>query len=397
MKLFLLVAAISVVSAHMGISSPVSLDAVVGDAYRYPTSSDNAPTNGGACHGRAAGAKYTWVWTPRSSGTCEIYQNCWATEPRNLATSFGAAHDGGPCKLYECTGAVTMPSCVRMQLPDSFGTCRMIASSPDCTLKGGMLGRASGVAPAPQAAPAPAPAGGASTVRCGTDWTNANGKCGKSCTVDADCGAEKCFKDLTPCAAGSPTNPPAIAPPNLTPSKIRCGLDWGDANGKCGTQCTTNSQCTFPEKCFADLNRCTSAGTPVAPPTSTGNTGTRCVSLKPYITDAWCQGVQCADVYKDFCSSVAKSAAVQAVTVTCQLQAVAEGDTWDDVAFKYDVKVEALKAENPTVTGALAAGTVLEIPGDCTRAKKEGIVVGNTAARALPAAGLLGALCVFVF
>jgi hypothetical protein len=33
-------------------------------------------------------------------------------------------------------------------------------------------------------------------TRCGTDWNNANGKCGTSCSSDAQCGSEHCYADL---------------------------------------------------------------------------------------------------------------------------------------------------------------------------------------------------------
>jgi hypothetical protein len=42
----------------------------------------------------------------------------------------------------------------------------------------------------------------------------------------------------------------------------RCGVDWGDANGRCGTSCPskTNAECTVAgETCFASLKTCGSA------------------------------------------------------------------------------------------------------------------------------------------
>eukprot|EP01084_Bolivina_argentea_P230791 389350_1 len=39
------------------------------------------------------------------------------------------------------------------------------------------------------------------------------------------------------------------------PTDIRCGLNWNDANAKCGECCVDNSHCTIPtETCFAHLN-----------------------------------------------------------------------------------------------------------------------------------------------
>eukprot|EP00808_Paulinella_micropora_P005336 g28080.t1 len=47
--------------------------------------------------------------------------------------------------------------------------------------------------------------GGSSTIRCGSDWTNANMQCGTACQSDANCpSGQKCFRDLSlaPCNGG---------------------------------------------------------------------------------------------------------------------------------------------------------------------------------------------------
>jgi len=59
----------------------------------------------------------------------------------------------------------------------------------------------------PGGTPNPSSGGsGGSKIRCGSSWTAANGRCGKSCTNDGGCtGGEKCYADLatTPCSTGA--------------------------------------------------------------------------------------------------------------------------------------------------------------------------------------------------
>lgn len=376
-KSCLLLLVLPTVLGHMGVSSPVSLDAAIGDAYRYPVVGGGQTKQ--ACHGKAAGAKYTWLWTPKSSGTCEIYQNCWASEPTNLKMSFGAAHDGGLCKLYECTGSVTLPLCKRMELPDSFGTCTMIASTPDCTLKGSMPGRSGGASPvAPTSAPpagSPTSAPPAATTRCGTSWVDANAKCGAACNAAnaaTVCPGADCFADLQPCTPSSGTPPPTAELPVATPTTVRCGTSWEDANSRCGTQCTNNGDCTVAgEVCFVDLNNCPSGSTkPVTKSPTPSVDMSKCVSSKPHISDLFCKSVSCAPAYKDYCSITESSKQAPGLRSLCQLYAVAAGETWADVASKYDTTEAKLKTQNPAIT-TLAVTNVLEIPGDCGKAKEE--------------------------
>jgi hypothetical protein len=308
------IATLSTAHAHMGISTPSPLDQAAGDSYRYPVSSDNNPVNGGVCHGQTAGATYAWVWTPVQSGTCEIYQNCYTSRPGTLTMSGGAPHEGGPCALYSCPAGVTMPPCVRMQLPTSFGGCTQVVSQADCTLTGSFNG------------------GG----------TNSGG--------------------------GTPPPTPPVGGGGATPTKIRCGTSWNDADGKCGTLCTSDTQCTVAgEKCFADLTNCVN-GNPSDYPTQEPGAGTgTCVSIDPDFTDEWCQSKQCAAAYKQFCE---KGAVSQGGTVVeCQQYATRPGQTWMDVALHWDVPMEELKAQNPDAPDDLVQNTMLEIPGDCAKPK----------------------------
>lgn len=268
--LFTAIVSLAQVSAHMGISSPVPLDKAIGDAYRNPVSSDNNPTDGGACHGRGAGARYVWVWTPRNSGTCEIYQNCFRTKPSSLTMSGGAHHGGGPCGLYECSGSIGLPSCNRMSLPSRFGGCNRIWSANDCTVAGRM-GPGGGSGPSPPATRTPV------------------------------------------------TNPPAGNPPAGNPP----------------------------------------AGNPPA--------GGTCVSKQPQISDAFCQAVKCASVYKDYCGSGVSASKVDEKD-GCRVHIVEDGHTWEHVATEFDTDVETLKRENPDVAVELPVGSSLFIACPSTSA-----------------------------
>jgi len=63
--------------------------------------------------------------------------------------------------------------------------------------------------------------GGSGTVRCGVDWTEANAKCGAKCvSSDSECpSGEKCFADLD---ASKCTQAPTKAPPQAKPVKSNC-------------------------------------------------------------------------------------------------------------------------------------------------------------------------------
>lgn len=313
----------SVVSAHMGISSPVPVDRMKGDAYRYPV---NGGQNGGACHGHGDGAVYTWVWTPKSSGACEIYQNCFKTLDASgeLKMSGGAAHDGGPCKLYKCTGAIGIPVCKRNELPDSFSTCVEIASVPDCTMKGKM--EFTGAAGGTQAPPPEGPE-----------------------IVPVDLGGD-----------------------DATLTKIRCGTTWQAANDECGTKCRKDEDCTISdEKCYADLQDCPDGGTiPVDRPVRTDEGATTCRSKKAHIRDTWCESVGCSADTADYCHIGASGSDNQ--LPKCIPYLTFEGQSWSDVALKYDVDMMDLKAFNERINVGVTlpnADTIIEIVGDCETAR----------------------------
>lgn len=333
---------------HMGISNPVPLDAAVGDNYRSPVIPGNNP-----CHGKGAGAMYTWLWTPTSSGQCEIYQNCFSNLPESgsLRMSFGAAHNGGPCKLYKCTGEIGLPACTRLSLPDTFGTCTAIATDDGCTLKGSLTYTSGG-------------GGGADTT-----------------TALPDPADEKPFPD------------------GATETKIRCGSSWLDANGKCGQLCRKNEDCTTAgEGCYADLQNCpagTGSATPEDKPTrDLSGIASTCVSKQGHITDDFCKSKKCDAVFKEYCGTGTSQTYSGLTVKSCEPYATFVGETWADVALIYDVGVDGLKANNPGITGELVANTVVEIQGDCTIARQQALASGalSTVATCWAVASPLAAL-----
>lgn len=242
--------------------------------------------------------------------------------------SGGAAHDGGKCALYQCTGTVTLHTCERKVLPQTFGTCTMLTTENDCTLNGGFSG------------------GGSNLPEEEEDWND---------------------RDTTDFPTGG------------TPGKIRCGTSWIEANSKCGQQCINNGDCTTNgEYCWADLVKCDN-GQQVTPPAPTPVTP-NCVSKVPHLSNAWCIEARCDPFFDDYCLNVDESPELvdpyvtlvnSEITAYCQLHPVYEGETWQDVAFKWDVTVEELQSENSDVPVGLPAGSVLAIPGDCTNAKQQ--------------------------
>jgi len=55
--------------------------------------------------------------------------------------------------------------------------------------------------PRPAPRPSPAPSNARSNTRCGQNWADANGKCGTPCKNDSPCGGQRCYADLNmaPC------------------------------------------------------------------------------------------------------------------------------------------------------------------------------------------------------
>eukprot|EP00808_Paulinella_micropora_P025706 g58617.t1 len=71
---------------------------------------------------------------------------------------------------------------------------------------------------------------GSSTIRCGSDWTNANSRCGTACSSDANCpSGQRCFRDLslTPCGGGNTVAPPTSPP--CTEVEVRVGSSGGNS------------------------------------------------------------------------------------------------------------------------------------------------------------------------
>ena len=108
---------------------------------------------------------------------------------------------------------------------------------------------------------------------CGYDWILANRKCENPCPdgTDASCPVgQACFADCTNCPLVEVPTPPSPAPgPTLPPGPTNynyCGVDWIDANEKCGTACPfgTDAECLEPaETCFSQCTNCPEVPVPL--------------------------------------------------------------------------------------------------------------------------------------
>jgi len=136
------------------------------------------------------------------------------------------------------------------------------------------------------------------TGRCGETAAKAQTGCGAECTTNSDCGAgETCQIGVTNCIdSGSISN--------------RCGTDWPDANSRCGTPCeATNDPCPSGEGCYADMTTSCSDDTPTYSTLTPSNNGFdadgNCISgaferTKSSVPeDPWC--TQTCEAYKDLC------------------------------------------------------------------------------------------------
>eukprot|EP01051_Picozoa_sp_SAG22_P009739 SAG22_NODE_834_length_6927_cov_7.202402_4_plen_469_part_00 len=95
-------------------------------------------------------------------------------------------------------------------------------------------------------------------LRCGVDWGDANGKCGDPCpdNTSEECPhGEDCWSELSSRACDAAANP-GPAPPAEQGLAQRCGVDWDDANSKCGALCPHDSseECPHGEDCFSELD-----------------------------------------------------------------------------------------------------------------------------------------------
>jgi hypothetical protein len=88
------------------------------------------------------------------------------------------------------------------------------------------------------------------TVRCGTDWLDAERKCHAPCTSIEHCKqSESCWGGLTATACQ------LLAIADAANATSRCGMSWPDANTKCGSPCFTKLHCSSKgEGCYAGLS-----------------------------------------------------------------------------------------------------------------------------------------------
>jgi len=134
---------------------------------------------------------------------------------------------------------------------------------------------------------------------CGYDVDNAIGNCtrdrhcliGDECPPDQYCFVVNCFVDEIP--SYRPTfspMPTAVPPPPEAPSSpsptappleaddicnfFWCGIDWGDASGRCHLQCVDGFHSTCPEgeECFANVRRRRRRPSPTNTPLTAGRT-----------------------------------------------------------------------------------------------------------------------------
>ncbi|KAI9365481.1 hypothetical protein DFJ73DRAFT_807946 [Zopfochytrium polystomum] len=126
---------------------------------------------------------------------------------------------------------------------------------------------------------------GVSSIRCGTDWSNANTYCNKACSNNGDCpSGMSCFAALsTTCTAPATGSPTVSGSSETTTSQVsttRCGVNWSDANTYCNKACTNDGDCLSGMGCYASLSpTClapVSAGTGSSAPTATPSTVIRC-------------------------------------------------------------------------------------------------------------------------
>jgi len=166
-----------------------------------------------------------WVWTPKSSGACEIYMNCF-----DIAIS-------NPTKAS--TVQITRPlTCSRVDNERKTSTYGMFCGATCANVGGG------GTAPpTPPSGSTPEPVPPPSIPhRCGATWVAANADCAnKECVNDGDCPAGLgCYADMIRVCKTMDTSSPVT-------NKCRAVGVWSGVAGMdqwCAANCP--SQCPHP-------------------------------------------------------------------------------------------------------------------------------------------------------
>ena len=188
--------------------------------------------------------------------------------------------------------------------PDTTTTCAATAACPtDPSAAGGGTGTGTGGAaadgattyawcvgpptsatacPAYSPATCPTACGKGSSTRTRTvqcmETTRPKGVAATPTTApDAKCTASSKPPVSSACAATAACSGGGGSTGGSTGGTARCGKDYGDANGRCGTSCPskTNAECTTAgETCYASLKACSATGPSSgggAPPATSGN------------------------------------------------------------------------------------------------------------------------------
>jgi len=191
----------------------------------------------------AGGCTLIWVWTPKSSGACEIYQNCFditISNPldKNTASSVQVTREV-VCNRVDNTNRQT--SSYGKFCGDSCASVQGSGTAPPTVSPGS--------APPPTMSPAV-------PYRCGTSWVDANENCDSpTCTADADCvshpSTPRCYADMirvctaitlspTPAAVSGNTNSPTVS--QVPSTKCRAIGVWAGVSGMdkwCAESCPT--------------------------------------------------------------------------------------------------------------------------------------------------------------
>lgn len=192
-----------------------------------------------------AGCGLIWVWTPTSSGGCEIYMNCFDIK---------ISGNNGGADPPQALSITKNPACQRVDAQKktaSYGT--FCGKSEDCVQGGATAAPTAAAAPTAVGAPSAAPQGNKDcpNCRCGTSWTNANNDCNKpTCNIENEsinCGAKmKCYADMVNICVNSPTAVP------VKESKCRAVGVWA-ADKSIHAWCDANCPMTCPTShCICD-------------------------------------------------------------------------------------------------------------------------------------------------
>jgi len=177
------------------------------------------------------GCTLIWVWSPRSSGTCEVYINCFDIAIKGA----GSGSKVTVTKGFQCVRVANAPPMATPMFGDECG----FGANDDCLGKGTgtytpTAASGASVTPSPTATPIVKP------HRCGKTWTDANVNCGaQKCLKDADCttSGEGCYADmvrtcstatLAPTSSGSGNTPTATP---IVASKCRATTLFSGVNG----------------------------------------------------------------------------------------------------------------------------------------------------------------------